>query len=422
MQYRTPPKSVERRSQTRQRGREERNHRSVSPCSSNNASSRRAFSADLRHVDFSCPSTGVLDEIRFFHDYAHHVATSDSTGEMHAARRLPDLSSGRVHVILNGVDEDKFAPDVRLGAAFRKEIGLPGGATLVMGVAGRLVMDKGCCWALSMTIRAASEDIAYCFCRSKSFVGYHWCGNIVYNRDSLYSRCTNPISTRRGTDRISTATYSICTLFTISSKPVPASKLKAFYNSVGRVLEPHAEAAGTGLDVDGSRWRRRGCRASKGPILVDKGCSLPPRWLLAYERTKNKIIDIGLGSQHMAMHLGGPLDSLSSRSKPTKLVHFQTVDLGNGYDVHVEVWKGEPTGAWDPFKTSTGIDDEVMVWSLQLAKDASTSAPKSLLCSNYYVLRLVNHSARIASENLVHGGGGHRPPLPWEGRREDVHA
>ncbi|KAJ8485937.1 hypothetical protein OPV22_018422 [Ensete ventricosum] len=53
MQYRTPPKSVERRSQTRQRGREERNHRSVSPCSSNNASSRRAFSADLRHVDFS---------------------------------------------------------------------------------------------------------------------------------------------------------------------------------------------------------------------------------------------------------------------------------------------------------------------------------------------------------------------------------
>ncbi|KAJ8485938.1 hypothetical protein OPV22_018423 [Ensete ventricosum] len=276
---------------------------------------------------------------------------------MHAARRLPDLSSGRVHVILNGVDEDKFAPDVRLGAAFRKEIGLPGGATLVMGVAGR------------------NPFLAFLKLESA-----------------------------------------------VSDKPVPASKLKAFYNSVGRVLEPHAEAAGTGLDVDGSRWRRRGCRASKGPILVDEGCSLPPRWLLAYERTKNKIIDIGLGSQHMAMHLGGPLDSLSSRSKPTKLVHFQTVDLGNGYDLHVEVWKGEPTGAWDPFKTSTGIDDEVMVWSLQLAKDASTSAPKSLLCSNYYVLRLVNHSARIASENLVHGGGGHRPPLPWEGRREDVHA
>ncbi|RRT36125.1 hypothetical protein B296_00045906 [Ensete ventricosum] len=358
MQYRTPPKSVERRSRTRQRGREERNHRSVSPCSSNNASSRRAFSADLRHVDFSWyslrlrpdrpPSTGVLDEIRFFHDYAHHVATSDSTGEMHAARRLPDLSSGRVHVILNGVDEDKFAPDVRLGAAFRKEIGLPGGATLVMGVAGRLVKDKGCC--------------------------------SVFHQN-----------------------------------PLPFVSDEAFYNSVGRVLEPHAEAAGTGLDVDGSRWRRRGCRASKGPILVDKGCSLPP---LAYERTKNKIIDIGLGSQHMAMHLGGPLDSLSSRSKPTKLVHFQTVDLGNGYDLHVAVWKGEPTGAWDPFKTSTGIDDEVMVWSLQLAKDPSTSAPKSLLCSNYYVLRLVNHSARIASENLVHGGGGHRPPLPCMRRRE----
>ncbi|RWW79622.1 hypothetical protein BHE74_00012077 [Ensete ventricosum] len=305
MQYQTPPKSVERRSQTRQRGREERNHRSVSPCSSNNASSRRAFSADLRHVDFSCPSTGVLDEIRFFHDYAHHVATSDSTGEMHAARRLPDLSSGRVHVILNGVDEDKFAPDVRLGAAFRKEIGLPGGATLVMGVAGRLVMDKGCCWALSMTIRAASEDIASS-CLVRRGTRYEpppplrklspgWCRGtrtcIWWWRDrdrttKLHRTFLTTISKEKAgliTDRISTATYSICTLFTISSKPVPASKLKAFYNSVGRVLEPHAEAAGTGLDVDGSRWRRRGCRASKGPILVDKVFAAT-EMALAYER------------------------------------------------------------------------------------------------------------------------------------------
>ncbi|CAD5173429.1 unnamed protein product [Musa acuminata subsp. malaccensis] len=83
----------------------------------------------------------VLNEIRFFHDYAHHVAASDSTGEM--LRDVYQIPSGRVHVILNGVDEDKFAPDVRLGAAFRKEIGLRGGAALVMGVAGRLVKDNG---------------------------------------------------------------------------------------------------------------------------------------------------------------------------------------------------------------------------------------------------------------------------------------
>ncbi|URD96808.1 Glycosyl transferases group 1 [Musa troglodytarum] len=83
----------------------------------------------------------VLSEIRFFRSYAHHVAISDSTGEM--LRDVYQIPSGRVHVILNGVDEDKFAPDTRVGDAFRAEIGVPGGAALVMGVAGRLVKDKG---------------------------------------------------------------------------------------------------------------------------------------------------------------------------------------------------------------------------------------------------------------------------------------
>uniref|UniRef100_A0A1D1YSR0 Putative glycosyltransferase MJ1607 n=1 Tax=Anthurium amnicola TaxID=1678845 RepID=A0A1D1YSR0_9ARAE len=83
----------------------------------------------------------VLQEIRFFNDYAHHVAISDSSGEM--LRDVYQIPAGRVHVIVNGVDDEEFAPDEPLGRAFRDEIGLPANATLVMGVAGRLVRDKG---------------------------------------------------------------------------------------------------------------------------------------------------------------------------------------------------------------------------------------------------------------------------------------
>ncbi|PKA58949.1 phosphatidylinositol glycan, class A [Apostasia shenzhenica] len=83
----------------------------------------------------------VLDEIRFFQSYAHHVAISDSTGEM--LRDVYQIPSGRVHIILNGVDEEDFRPDPDLGSAYRLEIGVPADAELVLGVAGRLVKDKG---------------------------------------------------------------------------------------------------------------------------------------------------------------------------------------------------------------------------------------------------------------------------------------
>ncbi|RWR89246.1 putative glycosyltransferase [Cinnamomum micranthum f. kanehirae] len=83
----------------------------------------------------------ILNEIRFFHSYAHHVAISDSSGEM--LRDVYQIPSGRVHVILNGVDEEEFAPDVKLGKEFRAQHGVPQNASLVMGVSGRLVKDKG---------------------------------------------------------------------------------------------------------------------------------------------------------------------------------------------------------------------------------------------------------------------------------------
>ncbi|KAJ4771023.1 D-inositol 3-phosphate glycosyltransferase [Rhynchospora pubera] len=83
----------------------------------------------------------VLDEIRFFRNYAHHVAISDSTGEM--LRDVYQLPNRRVHVILNGVDQEQFGPDYELGRTFRDDIGLPKSAELVIGVSGRLVKDKG---------------------------------------------------------------------------------------------------------------------------------------------------------------------------------------------------------------------------------------------------------------------------------------
>lgn len=83
----------------------------------------------------------VLNEIRFFRNYAHHVAISDSCGEM--LRDVYQIPSRRVHVIVNGVNQEDFQEDSRLGNQFRYKIGVPENASLVLGVAGRLVKDKG---------------------------------------------------------------------------------------------------------------------------------------------------------------------------------------------------------------------------------------------------------------------------------------
>ncbi|EEE68758.1 hypothetical protein OsJ_27456 [Oryza sativa Japonica Group] len=79
----------------------------------------------------------VLSEVHFFRSYVHHVAISDTTGEM--LRDVYQIPNRRVHVILNGVDEAQFEPDAALGRAFREDLRLPKGANLVLGVSGRLV-------------------------------------------------------------------------------------------------------------------------------------------------------------------------------------------------------------------------------------------------------------------------------------------
>ncbi|XP_071723669.1 uncharacterized protein [Rutidosis leptorrhynchoides] len=83
----------------------------------------------------------LIDEIRFFPSYTQHICISNSAGEV--LTNIYQLPSRNVHVILNGVDENKFSPDLESGARFRRKYGVPENASIVMGVAGRLVRDKG---------------------------------------------------------------------------------------------------------------------------------------------------------------------------------------------------------------------------------------------------------------------------------------
>ncbi|KAJ6309895.1 hypothetical protein OIU76_014773 [Salix suchowensis] len=85
--------------------------------------------------------TKVVEEVRFFPHYAHHVATSDHAGDI--LRRIYMIPEERVHVILNGVDEEIFKPDPAKGEAFKQKFGVSKSRSLVIGMAGRLVKDKG---------------------------------------------------------------------------------------------------------------------------------------------------------------------------------------------------------------------------------------------------------------------------------------
>lgn len=83
----------------------------------------------------------VVKEVRFFPAYAHHVATSDHAGDI--LKRIYMIPEDRVHIILNGVDEETFKPDIARGKEFKRKFGVLQSRTLVLGMAGRLVKDKG---------------------------------------------------------------------------------------------------------------------------------------------------------------------------------------------------------------------------------------------------------------------------------------
>ncbi|XP_016484071.2 uncharacterized protein LOC107804662 [Nicotiana tabacum] len=83
----------------------------------------------------------LVDEIKFFSSYTHHICISNSAGEVLV--NIYQLPQRYVHVILNGIDETKFVHDPISGSDFRQKIGIPSNISLVLGVAGRLVRDKG---------------------------------------------------------------------------------------------------------------------------------------------------------------------------------------------------------------------------------------------------------------------------------------
>ncbi|KAJ7947576.1 Glycosyl transferase, family 1 [Quillaja saponaria] len=83
----------------------------------------------------------VVEEVQFFPNYAHHVATSDHAGDI--LKRVYMIPEERVHIILNGVDQEIFKPDVSTGKEFKKKFDIPDSKLLVIGMAGRLVKDKG---------------------------------------------------------------------------------------------------------------------------------------------------------------------------------------------------------------------------------------------------------------------------------------
>ncbi|XVF68857.1 hypothetical protein PTKIN_Ptkin11bG0034900 [Pterospermum kingtungense] len=83
----------------------------------------------------------VVEEVRFFPAYHHHVATSDHAGDI--LKRIYMIPEERVHVILNGVDEEVFKPDFSQGNDFKQKFGISKARSLILGIAGRLVKDKG---------------------------------------------------------------------------------------------------------------------------------------------------------------------------------------------------------------------------------------------------------------------------------------
>ncbi|ONK62164.1 uncharacterized protein A4U43_C07F1050 [Asparagus officinalis] len=94
-----------------------------------------------RHPGITERLPKVIEEVKFFRDYAHHVATSDHVGDV--LKRIYMIPEEQVHIIVNGVDEKVYKPYSMRGEEFRRKVGVPDSVTLVIGMAGRLVKDKG---------------------------------------------------------------------------------------------------------------------------------------------------------------------------------------------------------------------------------------------------------------------------------------
>lgn len=103
----------------------------------------------------------MIDEVPFLGDYAHHVATAYKGSHWRCAQENIYIPEERVHIIVNGVDEDIYKPDAARVEEFRWKLGVPHNAALVIGVAGWLVKDEGYAWMF--------ESLKLVFTENKSF-------------------------------------------------------------------------------------------------------------------------------------------------------------------------------------------------------------------------------------------------------------
>ncbi len=81
----------------------------------------------------------IVEETKMFDSYGHHIAISDYAADV--MRTMYEFPVERVHTIFNGVD-DAFQPNSNQGVAFSRKYNVPADATMVFGVAGRLVKAK----------------------------------------------------------------------------------------------------------------------------------------------------------------------------------------------------------------------------------------------------------------------------------------
>ncbi|KAI7982769.1 hypothetical protein LOK49_LG15G01322 [Camellia lanceoleosa] len=152
-------------------------------------------------------ATKVIEEVKFFQNYAHHVATSNHAGDV--LKRIYMIPEERVHIILNGVDEEIFKPDVNKGKDFKQKFGIPQSKSLIFGMAGRG-------WSMEHKIQRSQGQ----------FTGFGAIGAGSTGRVLQCNRCfVNPTLRAQGLDH--TLLEAILT-----GKPVMATRLASITGSV----------------------------------------------------------------------------------------------------------------------------------------------------------------------------------------------
>ncbi|KAL5063354.1 hypothetical protein RYX36_025091 [Vicia faba] len=241
----------------------------------------------------------VVEEIKFFTNYAHHVATSDHAGDI--LKRVYMIPKERVHVILNGVDQQVFKPDISKGEEFKQRHGVPNSKSLVIGLAGRLVKDKGHPLMFEALKQIIEENNTYLESSTILVAGdgpwaarYRELGSNIlvlgpleqselasfYNAIDIF---VNPTLRAQGLDHTLLEAM-------LSGKPVMATKLASIVGSVIVGNEMGYTFSPTVIDLKKALYESwvsgRGILNKKGQVARERGLQLftATKMVAAYER------------------------------------------------------------------------------------------------------------------------------------------